>query len=196
MNCFFSKLTFFKWMQKTEVYLKNKNSELNNANFKPKSCFEAFVFNPTVRGVISERVWVKFPMSEEQKQLNKIQHLFSSWKTVQTRSWKMVPKLLPPPPYSIQRCVENAVFENQKRKFEIYVFSYKKWNTALFQRETTQHGLHARAIVVRVWFKLNRDENEVGVFFRKVGNRIIMVNNHFGEFQTPPKVLKKDHFGE
>ena len=92
--------------------------------------------------------------------------------------------------------VENAVFENQKRKFEIYVFSYKKWNTALFQRETTQHGLHARAIVVRVWFKLNRDENEVGVFFRKVGNRIIMVNNHFGEFQTPPKVLKKDHFGE
>ena len=53
--------------------------------------------------------------------------------------------------------VENAVFENQKRKFEIYVFSYKKWNTALFQRETTQHGLNARAIVAAFGFKLNRE---------------------------------------
>ena len=60
------------------IHFSRKDKSAIENFLKPKSCFEAFVFNPTVRGVISERVWVKFPMSEEQKQLNKIQHLFSS----------------------------------------------------------------------------------------------------------------------
>ena len=74
MNSFF-KTDFFQMNVKNRsVFEKQKLGILNFAGFGTKSCFEAFVFNLTVRGVISERVWVKFPLSEKQKHLNKNQH--------------------------------------------------------------------------------------------------------------------------
>ena len=126
------------------LFEKQKLGKLCIAVFGSKSCFEAFVFNLTVRGGISERVWSKFPMSEKQKQLNKIQHYFSSWKTVQTRSCKVVPKLFPPPPYSTQRCemcslsAHTLKMQCLKAKCAISkfnVFSYKS-ETLLFFNAT------------------------------------------------------------
>ena len=58
------------------LFEKQKLGNLCIADFGSKSCFEAFVLSLAVRGVISEHVRSKFPMSEKQKQLNKYQHYF------------------------------------------------------------------------------------------------------------------------
>ena len=130
------------------LFEKQKLGNLCIADFGSKSCFEAFVLSLAVRGVISEHVRSKFPMSEKQKQLNKNQHYFSSWKTVQTRSWKVVPKLFPPAPYSTQRCemcslsahtLKMQCLKAKNTFLKFNVFSYKSETLHFFnvkQRNT------------------------------------------------------------